>query len=430
MELFPKNKIIIGMVGLPGRGKTYIAKKIARYINWLGYKSEVFNICQYRRDLYSDKEFTAEFFDPNNTEASKFSNDCADRALEDLMKYLKDGGDVAVYDGVNATVERRKAVNQVLKNSLSSYSLIWVESVCNDEAIIEDNIRATQSSSPDYKDMDSTTATKDYIERIEHHKKIYQELSKEKDGSETSFIKIYDFGSQALINNVSGYLESKIMSLLMHIHNRPRPIYFTRHGESMFNVEDKVGGNPDLSERGYAYTIKLNQFFQEEMKQRNINKNTKMFCSTLQRTIKTAGAIDVGLKATRLKMLDEIHSGSFDGMTYSEISKLYPNDAQERAADKLRYRYPNGESYVDVIQRIEPVIFAIEKSKEPIIIVAHQAVIRCLYAYFCKSDIEEIPHLSIPLHTVIKLVPESYYAHEYRYALERSKHPTYHKRMF
>ena len=155
----------------------------------------------------------------------------------------------------------------------------------------------------------------------------------------------------------------------MHIHNRPRPIYFTRHGESMFNVEDKVGGNPDLSERGYAYTIKLNQFFQEEMKQRNINKNTKMFCSTLQRTIKTAGAIDVGLKATRLKMLDEIHSGSFDGMTYSEISKLYPNDAQERAADKLRYRYPNGESYVDVIQRIEPVIFAIEKSKEPIIIV-------------------------------------------------------------
>jgi len=159
------------------------------------------------------------------------------------------------------------------------------------------------------------------------------------------------------------------MSLLMHIHNRPRPIYFTRHGESLFNVEDKVGGNPDLSERGYAYTIKLNQFFQEEMKQRNINKNTKMFCSTLQRTIKTAGAIEVGIKATRLKMLDEISSGTLDGMTYAEISKAYPNDAQERAADKLRYRYPNGESYVDVIQRIEPVIFAIEKSKEPIIIV-------------------------------------------------------------
>ncbi len=55
MELFPKNKIIIGMVGLPGHGKVsfifnsqsifkaYVAKKIARYINWLGYKSQVFN---------------------------------------------------------------------------------------------------------------------------------------------------------------------------------------------------------------------------------------------------------------------------------------------------------------------------------------------------------------------------------------------------
>ena len=91
MELFPKNKIIVGMAGLPGRGKvasflvlnayiykTYIAKKIARYINWLGFKSEVFNICktqfllqltltgQYRRDLHGDEEFTSEFFNPDN----------------------------------------------------------------------------------------------------------------------------------------------------------------------------------------------------------------------------------------------------------------------------------------------------------------------------------------------------------------------------
>jgi hypothetical protein len=32
------------MVGLPARGKSYIAKKIARYVRWLGYKSKIFNL--------------------------------------------------------------------------------------------------------------------------------------------------------------------------------------------------------------------------------------------------------------------------------------------------------------------------------------------------------------------------------------------------
>jgi len=233
-----------------------------------------------------------------------------------------------------------------------------------------------------------------------------------------------------LINNVSGYLESKIMSLLMHIHNSPRPIYFTRHGESLYNVEDKIGGNPDLSARGYTYARKLNVFFQEEMKNRNINKNTKMFCSTLQRTIITAGSIEIGIKATSLKMLNELDAGTLDGLKYSEVSERYPNEAHEREVDKLRYRYPDGESYIDVIQRIEPVIFAIEKSKEPIIIVAHQAVIRCLYAYFFKHAVEEIPHLSIPLHTVIKLIPDNFHTHEYRYLLDTEDRSSYHKRIF
>lgn len=416
------------MAGLPGTGKTYIAKKIARYISWLGFKSEVFNICQYRRDLHGDEEFDAEFFNPDNMRTSEIINECSEHALQDLVHYLRDGGDVAVFDGTNETVEKRNSIKKTLDESLTSYSLIWVESICNNETMIQENIQATPSSCPDYKDMESDLAIQDFTSRIENYKKYYQELSKEADGSETSFIKVYDFGSQVLINNVSGYLESKIISLLMHIHNRPRPIYFTRHGESVSNVEDKVGGNPDLSERGYAYAKALNVFFQGEMKQRKINKNTKMFSSTLQRTKITAGAIDVGIKPVPLKILDELYSGTLEGMTYGEISEKYPNEAAERKRDKLRYRYPAGESYMDVIHRIEPIIFAIEKSREPIIIVAHQAVIRCLYAYFCKNDVEEIPHLSIPLHTVIKLVPDIYHVHEYRYSLERTRQETYDKK--
>jgi len=430
MELFPQNKIIVGMVGLPGTGKTFIAKKVARYMEWLGNKTEVFNICHYRRDMFGENEFTAEFFDPEIAENAKKNNECAEKAFKDMVKFLEQGGDVAVFDGVNETIEKRREIRRSLDVAFKNFTLIWVESVCNDEHTVEDNIRI-QVSNPDYKDMDVNAITADYKNRIENYRKKYQELSKENDGENASFIKLFDFGSQVLVNNVSGYIGSKIISLLMHIHNKPRPIYFSRHGESLNNTEDKVGGDPDLSERGYAYSKLLNQFVQEEMKQRKITKNTKIYSSTLRRTIITAGAIDVGIRPVPLKILNELYCGSFEGMSYGEIEEKYPNEANDRKTDKLRYRYPGGESYLDVIQRLEPIIFAIEKSRDPVIIVAHQAIIRCLYAYFCKHELEEIPHLSVPLHTVIKLVPDVYHANEYRYNLERrNRQSFYQKRSF
>ena len=39
------------MVGLPARGKTYISKKLCRYLNWIGINTKVFNLGDYRRKL-------------------------------------------------------------------------------------------------------------------------------------------------------------------------------------------------------------------------------------------------------------------------------------------------------------------------------------------------------------------------------------------
>lgn len=77
-----------------------------------------------------------------------------------------------------------------------------------------------------------------------------------------------------------------------------------------------------------------------------------------------------------------------------------------RKEDKLRYRYPQGESYMDVIQRLEPIIIELERQKNPILVIAHQAVCRALYSYFVGKPLEEVPHIPMPLHTVIELTPE------------------------
>jgi hypothetical protein len=34
---------------VPARGKSYISKKIYRFLNWLGFNTQVFNIGNYRR---------------------------------------------------------------------------------------------------------------------------------------------------------------------------------------------------------------------------------------------------------------------------------------------------------------------------------------------------------------------------------------------
>ena len=79
----------------------------------------------------------------------------------------------------------------------------------------------------------------------------------------------------------------------------------------------------------------------------------------------------------RWKTLNEIDAGDYDGLTYDEIKARYPGEYSERTSDKFLYRYPNGESYEDLVARMEPVIMELER-KENVVVVGHQAVLRCV----------------------------------------------------
>ena len=62
-----KTPTVICMVGLPARGKTYISRMLARYLNWIGVKTKVFNVGEYRREAFHEYA-NKEFFDPKNLE--------------------------------------------------------------------------------------------------------------------------------------------------------------------------------------------------------------------------------------------------------------------------------------------------------------------------------------------------------------------------
>ena len=110
-----------------------------------------------------------------------------------------------------------------------------------------------------------------------------------------------------------------------------------------------------------------------------------------------------------------------DGLSYDQIKVRFPQEYRARMQDKLRYRYPRGESYFDVITRLDPVILELERQKEPLLIVGHLAVLRCLYAYFLDLPIEELPFLTINSNTLIRLDPKAYGCKEKRVKIVNQK---------
>lgn len=76
--------------------------------------------------------------------------------------------------------------------------------------------------------------------------------------------------------------------------------------------------------------------------------------------------------------------GICEGLTYEEIQERFPQEFAWRDQDKFKYRYPHGESYLDLLQRVDSVVQAL-LTKTEVLVVSHQAVLRCIMAYFMGS---------------------------------------------
>lgn len=184
-----------------------------------------------------------------------------------------------------------------------------------------------------------------------------------------------------------------------------------KHGESQYNLQGKIGGDADLSERGEAYARALPELVRKSV---GDGRPLTVWTSTLKRTIQTARHLPAGYQKLEWKALDELDSGVCDGLTYQDIEDRYPDDFRARDNDKYNYRYRGGESYRDVVIRLEPIIMELERG-EDILIVTHQAVLRCIYAYFMNVPQERSPWMEVPLHTLIRLTPKAYHTHEERF---------------
>lgn len=293
--------------------------------------------------------------------------------------------------------------------NISKQRIVFIENICNDEKVISLNVRDIKIKSTDYNGVNPDSAIKDFLGRLKQYEAIYEPLDEVKDEA-LSYIQMVDVGKRITLNRIQGYIAGRITSLLMNIHIVPTKIYLCRHGESEYNVHDKVGGDAPLSNKGACFAPVLVNFIKEQNPQ-----NLIVWTSTMKRAIQTTEQLEYPV--IQFKALEEISVGIFDGFTYKQIEEQNPRDHERRKQDKYRYRYPRGESYEDLVNRLEPVIIELERQRTPIFIVSHNAVTRVLYAYLTGQKPESCVEIPIPLHTVIEISPSAYGNGEKRYDL-------------
>jgi 6-phosphofructo-2-kinase len=519
------SKLVIIMVGLPARGKSYITKKVARYLNWLQHDCKIFNVGEKRR-IYANLEHeasaaterssfshhpkelsppqyaahmlingeapsqpiptlslngrvspqegstvakamaelearfpdlntvtspgadsmeqTAEFFDPENKAAALIREQCAMDTLDDLLSYILEGsGSVGILDATNSTLARRKLVMERIRQKAGPYlNVLFIESVCEDESLLESNMRL-KLSGPDYKDKDPIASLADFKKRVAIYEKNYVPIGDYEEKNNMPFVKMIDVGRKVISHQINGFLSAQAVYYLLNFNLAPRQIWITRHGESTDNHFGKIGGDSELTEAGHLYAHALTRFIEYERKAWDVRQQDKVahthfpphpgdhtppnphftarnegedppeknFCvwtSMLKRSIQTGQYFDEEeFDVKQMRMLDELNAGMMESMTYEEIKMHHKDEYDLRQHDKLSYRYPGpgGEGYLDVINRLRPVIVELERMTDHCLLITHRSVARVLLAYFMGLRRDQVADLDCPLGMLYSLEP-------------------------
>ncbi|KAG8891647.1 hypothetical protein FRB99_003436, partial [Tulasnella sp. 403] len=346
---------------------------------------------------------------------------------EALRKRIKEGcekniinffnqerGQVAIYDANNGTQRSRNEVAETFEKA--GIHVIFLESSCTDQNIVDANIRSVKISSPDYKGWPPEKAVEDYWSRIKTHEKHYQPLEE----LTWPYIKIINVGEKILINAIHGYLQSRIIFFLMNIHNKYRTIYFARSGQSL--IEHSYKADSDLSPAGWDYAEKLKDFVLERRKKADDErrklglptekKRLVIWTSARRRAYHTAWPfVQLGYRVVEKPTMSEINPGVWDGLSPEMAKKRYPDEWERFVNDPYAHRAPRAESYHDLAVRLEPTLIELERERDDLLIIGHASVIRCLLAYLMGLPAHEVPAVEIARGDLVEVVPASYGVH-------------------
>lgn len=157
--------------------------------------------------------------------------------------------------------------------------------------------------------------------------------------------------------------------------------YFIRHGQTVWNVENKICGATDieLTPLGHEQAIETGKKIIEEG-----IKADEILTSPLSRAKDTAAHISevTGIPYRIEQRLIEQNFGRYestprDGLEFHEAKK------------HMASRFGTGESMMQLAQRIYNLLDDIKKDDKTYILVAHNGIARIVESYFREMDNEE-----------------------------------------
>lgn len=171
-------------------------------------------------------------------------------------------------------------------------------------------------------------------------------------------------------------------------------LYFVRHGETVWNVENKICGatDIDLTQKGHEQAIETGKrIFADNI------KADKIMYSPLIRAKKTAMYISeiTGIPAFEEPSLKEQNFGKYEGTAR--------NSEEFRAAKgEFVCRYDGGESMLHLAQRIYNLLDDIKASRQTCIIVAHNGIARVVNSYFYEMTNREYSDFGVKNCAILK----------------------------
>ncbi|KJE94159.1 hypothetical protein CAOG_004843 [Capsaspora owczarzaki ATCC 30864] len=424
--------MLIVMVGLPARGKSYISKKLVSFFLWKGFKTALFNVGNRRRENATQQQ-DASFFDAANQDAKLAREQAAMEVLDELLEYLNvSEGQIAVYDATNSRKDRRHAILDRVQKSGFAGNVLFLESLCTDQAVIEGNMRQKVENSPDYKGCDVEQAMSDLRARIHNYELVYQPIEDEEN---ISYVKVINLASKLICSNVHGHLSHFITAFLMSLHIGQRPIYLVRSGkteladlveltpattpafgfghasESSTSLPSRFTMNSSLNPEGVAFAQRLGQFFKKQSVEKPV-----VYTSLLPRSVETAKHVSCG-RVQALSSLNMLDTGICHGMSIQQIMSSMPEEFAAFGKAPFVYRFPGGESYQDLHERLTFFLLELERTRQPVVVISHVSTLQSLLAYFLGKTPDEVPFISVPQHDVIELIPSNYGWAQHRYSI-------------
>lgn len=299
LSIFPiaTDKFCICFCGLPGRGKTHISRRLARYLSFFhAVPVELFNVSEYRRNnCTAFKE--AAWFHPGNSVASIERDNLNVMAINDMVTFLNSNSNgVGIFDATNATHQQRARIVAAVRPT--GAKIMFIEVTNSDEEVLSENYRTAASTSPEYKNMDNEAAELDYRSRVNNYAACFETIDV---GAchpvemRWSYFKCDHSTHHFTVHRIRGYLPLKVVHFIMNLRTTSHAFYLTRHGQSEYNAVGRIGGDSGLSNHGLNYARKLADFVEENIKKKPAGEGSdsseevpaRLWTSTMRRTKET-----------------------------------------------------------------------------------------------------------------------------------------------